>query len=207
MNFIIDPSLILYLPLHELEGDSFRSKDAYGHICTATGASWRKSGCHFDGVDDYIDLPVTSSKTSHTLEFWVYSYNSTSACKYLFDAQTGRLLIGWGADTAGKFGVYGTSGWAWFDSPSANNWHHVVVTLDAGNSKCKAYIDGVQTGGDASYNTPIAIGGTVHLGSRYALSGTWHAFHGLVGEFRIYGRVLTPQEVQHNHLATKWRYQ
>ena len=38
MGFIFDPSLVLYLSLWKLDGDSFMSKDAYGHLCTVTGA-------------------------------------------------------------------------------------------------------------------------------------------------------------------------
>ena len=29
---------------------------------------------------------------------------------------------------------------------------------------------------------------------------------GIIGEIRIYNRALTPGEIQHNYLATKWRY-
>ena len=54
MNFIFDPSLVLYLPLHQRDGSSFMSKDAYGHVCTVTGAVWTPEGRLFDGVDDYI---------------------------------------------------------------------------------------------------------------------------------------------------------
>ena len=57
MDFIFDPSLVLYLPLYELDGASFMSKDAYGHLCTVTGATWTPRGRSFDGTDDHIALP------------------------------------------------------------------------------------------------------------------------------------------------------
>ena len=33
MDYIFDSSVALYLPLCELDGTSFQSKDAYGHMC------------------------------------------------------------------------------------------------------------------------------------------------------------------------------
>ena len=56
-DFIFDPSLALYLPLYELDGASFVSRDAYGYLCTITGASWKLRGYKFDGVDDYGQAP------------------------------------------------------------------------------------------------------------------------------------------------------
>ena len=43
-RFKLDPSLVLYLPLYELDGSSFRSRDAYGHLATVTGALWTPQG-------------------------------------------------------------------------------------------------------------------------------------------------------------------
>ena len=57
MDFIFDPSLVLYLPFYELEGASFASRDAYGHLCIATGTSRRRGARYFDGNDDRLDFP------------------------------------------------------------------------------------------------------------------------------------------------------
>ena len=54
-DFIYDPSLVLYIPLHQLDGSLFMSQDAYGHLCTVTGAAWTLQGYDFDGTDDKID--------------------------------------------------------------------------------------------------------------------------------------------------------
>ena len=57
------------------------------------------------------------------------------------------------------------------------------------------------TGGVAPQTT-VAI---LQLG---AISrGTAELWNGLIDEVRIYNRALTPLEIQHNYLATKWRYQ
>ncbi len=51
-----DPSLALWAPLYELDGASFASKDAYGHLCTRSGAFWTPHGDNFDGTDDKITI-------------------------------------------------------------------------------------------------------------------------------------------------------
>ena len=74
MDFIFDPSLALYLPLYELDGASFMSKDAYGHSCTAIGALWRPNGRWLDGINDYINCGADTSfdiSGTMTLEVWM----------------------------------------------------------------------------------------------------------------------------------------
>ena len=74
-----DPSLVLYLPLYKLDGASFMSRDAYGHLATVTGALWRPNGRYFDGVDDHIIVPHHASldiTDAITIEAW---------CKFTFN--------------------------------------------------------------------------------------------------------------------------
>ncbi|GAI13447.1 unnamed protein product, partial [marine sediment metagenome] len=92
------------------------------------------------------------------------------------------------------------------DSPSANVWHCVVCTLDGIGNVSQIYLDGVAYGTSGACPA-VNIGGVIRVGSRYALSETWHAFDGVLGEAVIYSRILTPQEIQHNYEATKWRYE
>jgi len=59
-----DPSLVLYLPLWKLDatsGGKITSQDAYGYLCTVTGAVWRPTGRYFDGADDEITMGDTST--------------------------------------------------------------------------------------------------------------------------------------------------
>jgi len=50
-DFIFDPSLVLYLPLYQLDGWAFMSRDAYGHLCSVTGAKWTPQGRDLDEQD------------------------------------------------------------------------------------------------------------------------------------------------------------
>ena len=75
-------------------------------------------------------------------------------------------------------------------------------------SYIKLFLDGQTEGADLSYsNGTTAHNLALTIGCRHE-SAAYDVFHkGLIGEVRIYRRALTPTEVQHNYLATKWRYQ
>ena len=71
---IHDPSLVLDLPLYELDGASFMSKDTYGHLCTVTNTLWRLDGRHFAGAD-FINCgtgPSLAPSNALTIEGWFY---------------------------------------------------------------------------------------------------------------------------------------
>ena len=75
MDFIFDPSLVLYLPLYQPDGASFASRDAYGHLCTVTGALWTPQGRTFDGADDIIDLGNNVQTVLDAFEIMNYPSN------------------------------------------------------------------------------------------------------------------------------------
>lgn len=70
-KFLLDPHLRLYLPLWKLDGTSFRSEDAYGHLCVATGSPWTPRGRTFNGSGQYITItaPPFLSDTQGTIIF------------------------------------------------------------------------------------------------------------------------------------------
>ncbi len=92
-SLIPDPYLALHLPLHELDGNSFMSKDAYGHLCTASGGLWTPQGRSFDGVDDRIEVPASPGIISQAQGTLSIRFN-TSAASVLFsmsDKDTNQL--------------------------------------------------------------------------------------------------------------------
>ena len=210
-GFILDPSLVLYLPLYRLDGASFMSKDAYGHLCTVTGALWTPQGRIFNG-DDYIDCGNDASltHTKITIKAWI---KTLSAARQIivskFDANTGD----WGY----VFRVNETTGvvqWQLTDysadtltSNSAvndGNWHEVTVTSDQIN--LQIFIDGVI---DNTKACATAIGDSafsVLVGAWWNAANKAYYFIGTIGEVMVYCRALTPLEIQRNYLATKWRY-
>ncbi len=212
-DFIFDPSLVLYLPLHKLDGASIMSRDAYGHLCTVTGALWRPNGRLFDGDDDDISIPHHASfniTAAITLEAWIKMPNTgddvqdfvaktweATEIPYCFRYEITAATLIFFTYSAGGDTVTGTAGLLAYDE-----WQHIVVTFDAGTTYF--YINGVQDGpfthtGNALYtNTGVVYVGTYNR-SNY--------FKGNMGEVRIYNRGLTSLEVQRNYLASKGRYQ
>ena len=214
-GFILDPSLILFLPLYRLDGASFMSKDAYGHLCTNYGSIWTLQGRSFDGVDDYVNCgnkPSLNITDAITIEVWIYWVGVTSygilVDKMGSGSSAGYCMYAYKTDDTLHFHLT-TNVQSTDDETSANTlthdtWHHVVVTYD-GAAK-RFYIDGVlsrtvspRTGLIAHTLTdPVTIGRRLNYN---------YLFKGLIGEVRIYNGASTSIEIQHRYLATKWRHQ
>ena len=208
-DFIYDPSLVLYAPLHKKDGSSFMSDDAYGHLCTVTGALWTSQGRDFDGDDD-IDLGDPASLNFGTGNFTVEAIVKvppTAAQRLIVDKYIG---IGWQlyVTSLGKAywwtrdATYTTNNTC--SSVSAiddNIFHHLVGVRDGNN--ILLYVDAgtpvTNTPGDTNVTAAVdcTIGAT-------RIPDTW--LIGTIGEVRIYSRALIPLEIQRNYLASKWRY-
>ncbi len=219
-DFIFDPSLALYLPLYELDRASFMSKDAYGHLCTVTGALWTPRGRSFDGVDDKIVVnnhaSFTFAKTDYfSIEAWAKSTDTTQhnciigktvGAGYfvsLYHGEAGELrwLIQIYA-TGYKYRYGGTN-------VGDGEWYHFVATYDGSDTLAglKLYVDGAEesyTGAESGTIGDMASATDLYIGMRSAAD---LPFNGSISDVRIYSRALTPLEIQRNYLATKWRYQ
>ncbi len=213
MDFIFDPNLVLYLPLYKLDGASFMSKDAYGHLCTVTGALWRPNGSLFDGTDDYITIPNSSSLAISdvlTICSWVKTTRTTQEVilgKNYFEYEVSLV------QTSNRMQAYYGNG-SNFSSVKTDNvtpdiwddrFHHVTVVIRKDGSGTGFFVDGNYIETDTSGSSYKGSGTTdIYVGVRNDMSLD---FKGTIGEIQVYNRALTPQEIQHNYLATKWRYQ
>jgi len=212
VNFVFDPSLVLYLPLYELDGSSFASKDAYGHIGSVTGALWRPNGHYFDATDDRLDVANNSvlQPTESTVMVWFKCTANSSAYRDLITSttdsngnnqayhlridQTTGLLCGRSGNGTASAYLNGVG-----DLTSATEFSMAAMTLDSKN--LSLFLNGEMTG------TPVSRVAGVHTDTNSIRIGNiYGAFGGRIGEIMVYNRALTPQEIQHNYLATKWRY-
>ena len=207
MDFIFDPSLVLYLPLYQLDGASFMSKDAYGRLCTVTGALWRPDGHYFDGSDDNIVVSknVLGGLNAVTIEILIKNLSFTS-----YDYLAGNVSGGGANDSAGLFGY---SSAVYFDTRTVDgrvltstatdytDYHHWVGTYDG--AQIILYKDGVP-------GSPLAQTGALKAGGNFTVAAKYTTLLNnakcQIALIRVYNRALTPQEIQHNYLATKWRY-
>ena len=221
-DFIYDPSLVLYLPLYRLDGASFISRDAYGHLCTVTGALWTPQGRSFNGVDDYINcgkLASLNNLSAFTLIAYIYP-------KTAGELDSGRIFH--------KALDNNTSGWRWncasiskdlyfsvdyattvlvsrskINFITFNAWNLVALTWDGSVTAANVhqYCNGVES---SSYQTQTDGAGArvTDAGSDLLLGNTpdtTKSYDGIIGEVPIYNRVLTVAEIQNNYPATKWR--
>jgi len=214
MDFIFDPSLVLYLPLHSLDGASFQSKDAYGHLCTRTGAIWTPRGHSFDGSDDLIDCGSGASlnvTTAFTVLLWVKfdtitppggDYNILLAdtdlkqiyfMYYKTNKATGLYINNTSQNRAGNTEL------------AVDTWYCLDGGYDGGNLVLDLGLNGEDDTGALTGEIPgslPAMGGTKRLGYFNANE----LLDGFIGEVWLFNRHLSRLERQNLYLATKWRY-
>jgi len=206
-RFIFDPTLVLYLPLYNLDGASFMSKDAYGHLCTVTGAIWRPDGRYLDGLDDKLDLGSDFiGTTALTIMAWIYpeGWGGLNYGRVLDNGKTRFMLRN---NTSQQTLAFNSDGSTWTEAAtgaiSLDAWQFAAVTRTA-VGVANFYVNGEASGtADQDSGTPAAATTNLYIGCR---SDDAVTFEGTIGEVFVHNRVLTPQEIQRNYLATKWRY-
>jgi len=219
-EFGLDPSLVLYLPLWKKDGASFMSEDAYGHLCTRTGALWRLDGHFFDGSDDYIEVAHHASQlltTGGSIAVWIKPSSAGEASLgRIFDKSDTNYNLGtngYAFYTTGtnRTGFAINNGTARFSAAGSvvfgdGNFYYAVVTWDA-TGLVTHYINGIQSGAPATSSNPVGIitSDPPCIGNLSYDPGA-RSFDGMIGEVWVYNRVLTVCEIQRMYLATKWRY-
>lgn len=215
----LDPSLVLYLPLHQLDGETFVSKDGTGHRCAADGSPWTPRGRTFDGLSQKIVIPDAGYLRftgEFSICFWGWhpadvssdrsflskyiSLTGTSNYEIYFDgAITNRIQARWTHDYAGS-ALWRVCVCTTLILPQI--WYHIVFTHSKGTFKF--FVNGAASGSSTLpgevLDTPAA---DIWLGIR---NNNGSRLECTIGEVSIYNRALTAQEVLQNYLETKWRY-
>ncbi len=211
MNFIYDPSLVLYLPLYKKDGGFIMSGDAYGHLCTVTSADWGSDGRHFNGADGKIVVPHQASidnLASFTCLFWIKfnaGYGEATATRifeknvsafYLYVNPAGKLFLKRLTDNIDAKG-YTT------DAVPANVWNLIGATMS--DLLIDIYINGQEVTGYDNHTQGVGTliddsGADMTICNSPDQSQT---LDGIIGECWWYNRSLNPQEIQCKYLATK----
>jgi len=217
-NIIMDPGLALHLPMHELDGNSFMSKDAYGHLCTATGVLWRPDGRSFDGVDDYINANDPLSAVGGSTRKTLIARANPGKTNF---STIGRIISLQRLAAGTAFAIYASG------NPATWRASYIVgsttfselnsgISLVAGQTVFLAHTqdgdsirfqvnDTVVTASNAG--TPaISNPANAFIGAFEENGTPKQFFSGIISEAYIFSRALTPLEVEQIRLATKWRY-
>lgn len=205
---------VFYAPLWKRDAanaQKFMSDDAYGHLCTVTGALWTPQGRLFDGTDDVITVPDHNAldiTTAVTLELWINP--DVIKASHLVLAKRAE------AGTVANYSIWLASdeilvqfytGTAWADHTTttadlvAGIWYHIVVIIDCVNDRVSIYKNGISIYNVAETKNMVANTANLTIGGWLT-----YFFDGRISLTRIYNRTLTPQEIQNNYIQTRWRY-
>ncbi len=215
----LDPSLVFWAPFYELDGASFASKDAHGHLCTRIGAIWTPQGDSFDGTDDYVRVQdINFSATNITFEVCAQMLGN-NATNYLVlmgdrgkdvsDSYPIMLDINWSTKRLNAFFDDLTpSTYVSTDAVPVNKWVHLAMV----------YVNGVsvtfyQNGRPDSGGTLSVTSGTINdvvgntaIGADRPSEAEWtDFFNGLMSDALIYNRALSPIEVMQDYLQVRRR--
>lgn len=215
LKFFKDPSLVLYLPMHQLDGGVISDKSAYGHLCTVTGATWGSQGRTY-ASGNYITVPNNTNldftSSAFSMFIWINPTSVASTQALIFHGLTntdGWFTILNSAGGVGRFFVRTNQAAANQVTQSvdntifANTWQQVGFTRSGAN--IRTYNKGVDnTTEPATHIDPVATSRVLKIGIHDDLAS--NPFVGKIGEVLIYNRSLSAAEAQRNYQATKWRY-
>jgi len=152
-----------------------------GAICSsdtpysAIGQGTGKNSLSFDGVDDYVNVPMVQSGT-YTVSLWLYR-NGLSH-QYIFDARSssGTGCLYW--DSGGTL-IRTGGGTIYVDGVVTNilgvdDWHFVTVS-----------------------GISMNIISRITIGTRYSSEMFWN---GLIDDVRIYSQALSSTEIQKHYV-------
>jgi hypothetical protein len=160
---------------------------------------------HFDGVDDYIEVPHNDmlNLSEYTLELWMYVESGTDNLSTLIgknnnNESTYSLQISNVSEGTLRFWVFDGTGYLanMYSSAGAfvvDEWTHVAITYDNTTQLYTMYVNGdvvasyTGTSGTHASNLPIQIG--------RGIGSSDYLFKGKMDEIRIWDRPLSACEL------------
>ena len=219
-SLIPDTDLELHLDPTSYSGSGSTWTADVGSDATISGAAYDQElgdWFDFDGSNDYISVPSTSSTPvdfsakNYTIEAWI-NPNTTAAFAGPILSKYGTTdslrSINFSRTSSGKLRLYerATGTDVSHDSTSTltlNRWTHVAVTRTS--SQVKLYIDGSLDNTISSTFTPNNGGSqNINIGSQ--ANGQFNFFDGQIGQVRVYDTALTDSDISQNFNFTKNDY-
>lgn len=218
-SYIGDPGCVLNLLIHEGSGGIIKDYSGYGNHgrlmpnypinaprwTDENLAGWASS---FDGVDDYVQVPTSSSlqspavtnaltipvwlflRSAPAVETYIVSHNNTFYELVVPPTRNLRLYLGDGVNTDGYASGY---------IIPLNEWHRLSVTADGTN--VRFYIDGLLVNTIAQvralgvFNTPLNIG--------IRSPPIWNYIDSIIAMLSIYNTALSPDRIKDQYESTR----
>jgi len=211
-SFSIKPNLAGWWKMDEGEGTMVADWSGYyNHGTLINGPQWVTGqiggALQFDGVDDYVELPIgslVSTLSSSTLTIWVNFSNDGDAWQDIFNIGTGTdnyiylsprvgdnmdqpMYVEIAANGGAITGLSASSGIL------ASGWHHVAVVIEPNN--LQLYLDGQDVGSTLSSYSLSDLGVTTQnwLGRPRWPNDAY--FMGSLDDFQIYDYGLMQAEI------------
>lgn len=165
----------------------------------------------FDGVNDYVNCPNSSSLNvteSITMESWIYptAYKTSGGAGGMIVTKLTYYMELAGSGVIRVY-FYGLSSEGYHNGTiniPLNSWSHVVGMRDKVNNSIKIYVNGILdreissiTGNVASNSVQVTIG---------SYTGPGYEYTGKIANTKIYNRALTALEVKQNFNALRGRF-
>jgi len=215
--------LVLHLSFDKatVQGDSVRDLSAQGNDGIIFGQADLAAGKFgeamiFDGVDDYVEVPLTDSITfttgsSFTVQAWVNTDDSPTQndgvvgnYKQSTQALWNINVSGDNADDRGKMGFnlrdVGKVHSAGVSSENPLNdgqWHHLAGVRDQAQKKSFYYVDGVLIGEADDETEDINSGQSIWIGEHLE-----RYYKGLIDDVKLWNRPLSANELEMSRSGT-----
>jgi len=159
----------------------------------------------FDGVDDYIQLPITGTYTQISFDFWGFfddaTLSTTSRNESAFgDWNSNRVHFGTRWSVGMHYNVYGL----WVQIPTTNlryGWNHYSLIYDTVSNQKLVYLNGILSSSETTNGSMVIgdfkLGVATNLGYHY---------RGNISNFKIYNKALSAAEISQNFNALRSRF-
>jgi glucose/arabinose dehydrogenase len=199
------PGLVAAWGFEETSGTTVTDVSGGGHTGTISGAARSTSGrfgraLSFDGVNDWVTVPDANTldlTTGLTMSAWVNpTALGTMWRTVLIKEQPGGLIYALyaGNGTSKPAGHVFTTAELRASGPAntaPNTWTHLAVTWNG--TTIRTFVNGAEVASAPAPGVVRTSTGALRIGGT-AVWTEW--FSGLIDEVRLYGRALTPAEIQ-----------
>lgn len=214
-------NLVGWWKLDENTGTTAVDSSGNGNTGTWSGhttANWTtgkyNTGVRFDNINDYINAGTGATldgMTDLTIGAWVYwnggadsNYDhivskhdggGAGIDAYFLAIQNTNIINFRVVNTAGATVVAASS-----TTPQINTWNYIIATYDA-DGPVKVYLNGIDVSADAYSGIGAVRSGAQALSiGRYG-TGDYGYFNGTIDDVKIYGRVLSADEIKDQYYA------
>jgi len=192
----------------DLSASSFQSVEGHNISCTVSGPAYcPHHGRRFTGSNHHIDMSIPdeyriSTNNPGTIIFWI-KYDARAS-------ELGRgieLFTYWLAHlSVNNYPYFGGTNDFFVFVPTKDVWYHIALIINGQTDKAKLYYRSLG-GTRVMKNCSVQAGpNDINLFPN-RIGNAYSSIRGKIGEFRIYARILTDDEIERDYEVSKWRYE